>query len=125
MIDHVSLGTHHFDSAIEFYAACFAPLGYTLQHRNEKEAAFGHPDALDFWLYPVARADALVASRSHVAVAAGSREQVQAFYERALAQGAESLVPPGERPDVSPAYYGAVLSDPDGHTIEAVYWERG
>ena len=31
---------------------------------------------------------------------------------------------PGERPEYHPGYYGAFLTDPDGHNIEAVFHDR-
>jgi len=122
MIDHASLGTRQFDTAIDFYAAALPSLGYTLQHRNEREAAFGTPERWDFWLYPAGADDAVLGSRMHMAFSAPSRDAVIAFHEAALARGGVSAVAPGERPDISPRYFGTVLQDPDGHRIEAVHW---
>ena len=122
MIDHASLGTRQFDAAIDFYATALLPLGYALQHRNEREAAFGTADRWDFWLYPAAEGDAVLASRMHVAFVAPDRSAVTAFHEAALARGGRSAVAPGERPDISPRYFGTVLQDLDGHRIEAVHW---
>jgi catechol 2,3-dioxygenase-like lactoylglutathione lyase family enzyme len=39
MIDHVSLGTRKFEDATAFYSACFAALGYRLDHKTHSEAA--------------------------------------------------------------------------------------
>jgi catechol 2,3-dioxygenase-like lactoylglutathione lyase family enzyme len=124
MIDHVSLGTTRFDEAIAFYEKCFAVVGYSLRHREENEAAFGAGDQWDFWLYPVAGGESVVGARSHVAVAASSREEAERFVEVAVAAGAAVVRPAGERPDISPAYFGAVIRDLDGHTIEVVHWSR-
>ena len=57
-----------------------------------------------------------------MAFSAPSRDAVIAFHEAALARGGVSAVAPGERPDISPRYFGTVLQDPDGHRIEAVHW---
>lgn len=122
MIDHASLGTRQFDAAIDFYAHSLRTLGYDLQHRNEREAAFGTAQAWDFWLYPAAADEAINAARLHMAFRAPNREAVMAFHEVALSRGATSAVAPGERPDISPHYYGTVLIDLDGHRIEAVHW---
>jgi catechol 2,3-dioxygenase-like lactoylglutathione lyase family enzyme len=124
MIDHVSLGTKQFDQAIDFYAACFSKLGYRLEHRTENEAAFGIDGKWDFWLYPVAQEDNHVTARSHVAVTANSRSDVVAFFELAIQHGAVSVRPPAERPDISPDYFGTVVRDIDGHTLEVVHWTK-
>lgn len=122
MIDHVSLGTRMFDAAIAFYSKCFAPIGYSLRHRNDDEAAFGAGEKWNFWLYPVKDQDAIVGARSHVAVTAHSRDEVTKFLEVALSAGATTVRPAGERPDISPDYFGTVIRDLDGHTVEVVYW---
>lgn len=122
MIDHVSLGTRQFDKAITFYSACFAALGYRLEHQTKDEAAFGQNGMWDFWLYPVAGTEAIVGHRSHVAVTADSREKVRRFHETAMREGAIEVRPAGGRPEISPDYFGTVVRDPDGHTIEVVHW---
>lgn len=122
MIDHTSLGTRQLDAAIAFYSACLAPLGYGLQQRKEQEAAFGTPQRWDFWLYAAQPQATIVADRMHLAFSAPHREAVIAFHQAASAHGATTAVAPGERPDISPHYFGTVLIDLDGHRIEAVHW---
>jgi len=46
----------------------------------------------------------------------------QGFFEAAIAGGATALREPGLRPDVNERYYGTMIKDPDGHTIEVVHW---
>jgi catechol 2,3-dioxygenase-like lactoylglutathione lyase family enzyme len=60
----------------------------------------------------------------HVAFAADTREQVDAFYEAALAAGGRDNGAPGVRPEYSANYYGAFVLDPDGHNVEAVCHEE-
>jgi catechol 2,3-dioxygenase-like lactoylglutathione lyase family enzyme len=122
MIDHVSLGTKQLDDAIQFYKSCFSTLGYRLEHQTKAEAAFGTGGKWVFWLYAVAANDSTVGARSHVAVTANSRDDVVSFFEAALRNGATSVRPPGERPDIAPNYFGTVIRDLDGHTVEAVHW---
>jgi predicted lactoylglutathione lyase len=55
-----------------------------------------------------------------VAFAAQNREEVQAFYDAALAAGGKDNGPPGLRPHYHADYYGGFVIDPDGHNIEAV-----
>ena len=56
----------------------------------------------------------------HVAFAAKTRAQVDAFYKAALAAGARDNGAPALHPEYHPNYYGAFVLDPDGHNIEAV-----
>jgi len=49
-----------------------------------------------------------------------STDQVEAFFEAALAAGGVDNGPPGPRPDYGPRYDAAFVLDPDGHNIEAV-----
>jgi catechol 2,3-dioxygenase-like lactoylglutathione lyase family enzyme len=84
MIDHVSLGTRKFEDATAFYSACFAALGYRLEHKTHNEAAFGIDGKWAFWLYPVTTDEVVVGQRSHVAVTADTREKVRQFLEVAI-----------------------------------------
>lgn len=124
MIDHTSLGATDYDRAVAFYKTCLKTLGYDLQRLKPDEAAFGTPESWGFFLYPAAAGKTVVGERNHVAFNARSRGQVTAFHKEALANGAREVRPPGERPDISPEYFGTVITDPDGHTLEAVYWAR-
>jgi catechol 2,3-dioxygenase-like lactoylglutathione lyase family enzyme len=123
MIDHASLGVSDYDAAVGFYTACLATLGYAPQRIRPDEAAFGTSDRWGFFIYPAA-AGKIVGERCHVAFAAASRNAVQAFHKLAVHKGATTVRAPGERPDIGPDYFGTVLIDPDGHTLEAVYWNR-
>ena len=46
---------------------------------------------------------------------------MQAFYDAALALGAESLHEPRLWPEYHPGYFGAFVRDPDGNNVEAVF----
>ncbi|HZV65666.1 MAG TPA: hypothetical protein VFG03_12255 [Telluria sp.] len=73
---------------------------------------------------PGRRRPPLPGHRSHVAIAAPSRQAAEAFHAAAIASGAATLREPGLRPDINPDYYGTMVKDLDGHTIEVVYWKR-
>ncbi|HET9409563.1 MAG TPA: VOC family protein [Candidatus Sulfotelmatobacter sp.] len=122
MIDHISLGSLHFEEAIKFYSAVFAPLGYRLEHHTQEEAAFGPPGKWVFWLYPVEASGGIVGKRCHVAVTATNKDDIVRFHELAKQKGAATVREPGGRPDISPDYFGAIIRDLDGHTIEVVHW---
>jgi catechol 2,3-dioxygenase-like lactoylglutathione lyase family enzyme len=55
---------------------------------------------------------------------AASARQVEAFHEAALAAGAQDNGGPGYR-DYWPGHYAAFVHDPDGHNIEAVWYDYG
>lgn len=122
MIDHVSIGTRELARAANFYSACFAPLGYTMQHQDSGQVIYGADGAWSFCLYPATGEGALAGQRSHVAIAAPSRQAAQGFHQVASALGATTLRAPGPRPDINERYYGTMIVDPDGHTIEVVHW---
>ena len=122
MLDHCSLGVRDLDRAQRFYGAALAPLGYRCLRALPDELAFGSDDAWAFWLYPVAAPEPIVGARAHVALAAPSPAAVEGFAAAVGALGATIVRPPGLRPDISPRYFGTVVRDLDGHTIEVVHW---
>ena len=56
----------------------------------------------------------------HLAFAAESREQVRQFHAAALAAGARDNGAPGIRAHCHAHCYGAFVTGPDGHNVEAV-----
>jgi len=120
MIDHTSLGTGRFDEAVRFYRIVLGPCDMELLREKENEAAFGVADHWAFFLYRVAQDEAASGAGSHVAFRAVSRARVGEAYQLALAAGAEPLLSPRERPDISPTYFGAMFRDLDGHKIEVL-----
>nr|WP_312479075.1 VOC family protein [Stutzerimonas nitrititolerans] len=61
--------------------------------------------------------------RCHLAFRARTREQVDAFYQAALAAGGIDNGAPGLRPQYHGNYYAAFVHDLDGYNIEAVcHW---
>jgi predicted lactoylglutathione lyase len=60
----------------------------------------------------------------HLAFNASCKEDVDAFYYKALASGGKCNGKPGFRPQYEDGYYAAFVIDPDGHNIEAVYSEK-
>jgi catechol 2,3-dioxygenase-like lactoylglutathione lyase family enzyme len=96
-----------------------APLGFVELNEGEdgRDVAFG-PEGLDDFVISLAYPPG---APIHVAFAADSRQQVDAFYAAAIAAGGRDNGAPGIRPGYSPGYYGAFVLDPDGHNVEAVY----
>lgn len=56
----------------------------------------------------------------HIAFQAPDRAAVRAFFDAAVALGAEVLHEPREFPEYHPGYFGAFVRDPDGNNVEAV-----
>jgi catechol 2,3-dioxygenase-like lactoylglutathione lyase family enzyme len=126
-LDHISVTVSDFARSKAFYQRALEPLGITLLMDYGRAAGFGRGDKPDFWLgagpTSFQKPEHLHnITPQHVAFAARSRSEVDAFHRAALAAGARDFGPPGLR-DYHPNYYGAFVLDPDGHNIEAVFHE--
>jgi catechol 2,3-dioxygenase-like lactoylglutathione lyase family enzyme len=120
VIDHLTVGVSDLAASRVFHLAALAPLGFVEQAPWSEEAdevAFGPPGIDDFWISTLYEPGA----GAHVAFAADSREQVDAFHRAALAAGGRDNGAPGPRSEYSPGYYGAFVLDPDGYNVEAVF----
>lgn len=71
---------------------------------------------LSLWLFETKDTPAHV----HIAFAANSRAEVDAFYAASLAAGGKDNGAPGLRPQYHANYYGAFVVGPDGYNIGAV-----
>lgn len=122
MIDHIGFSVSDYARAKTFYEKALAPLGYVLvmevqQDDNDAPAAgFGANGKPDFWIGGEGGLNKPV----HVAITAKDRATVDAFYQAAIAAGAEDNGAPGIRAHYHPNYYGAFVRDADGNNIEAV-----
>ncbi|MGH2339917.1 VOC family protein [Segnochrobactraceae bacterium EtOH-i3] len=123
-MDHIGFLVTDLDRARAFYEAALAQLGLGLQMEVPAGLAgphahlgYGEGGKPFFWITGGADGAGLCL---HVAFAAGSRAEVDAFYAAALAAGGRDNGPPGLRLHYHPHYYAAFVRDPDGHNIEAV-----
>ena len=114
--DHLGFNVRDLPRSRAFYAAALGPLGMGIAREGKEWAAFGAGGRPEFWLGSYGDAP----SGIHVAFRASSREQVRAFHAAALAAGGSDNGPPGLRPQYHADYYGAFVTDPDGHNVEAV-----
>jgi catechol 2,3-dioxygenase-like lactoylglutathione lyase family enzyme len=110
MFDHVTIRVADLDASKAFYSAVLArePLGDEFLEWD------------DFSLAPVEE-DRPPTRHLHVAFAAPSHEDVDAFWRRGVDAGFRSDGEPGLRPRYAPDYYGGFLLDPDGNSVEAVH----
>jgi catechol 2,3-dioxygenase-like lactoylglutathione lyase family enzyme len=124
IVSHVSLGTNDFVKAVKFYDAVMTTIGARRVMEHPGAVAYGRVFP-EFWVQkPFDGKKAQTANGIHVAFLADSKEMVRAFWDAALANGATGDGEPGERPHYGAPYYGCFLRDPDGHKIEAMYWNQ-
>lgn len=124
IISHISIGTNDFERAIGFYDRVLATLDCRRLMEHPGAVAYGkqYPE---FWLHtPIDGQLATVGNGTHIGFIAATKEAVHAFYEAALAAGGRDDGAPGSRPDYGEPYYGCFVHDPDGHKIEASYWNE-
>ncbi|WP_303903463.1 VOC family protein [Thiohalomonas denitrificans] len=119
MIAHTTLHVSDYTKSKAFYVQALAPLGYRNNMEFGEAAGFNDGKNTDFW---IEREDTVVPT--HLAFEANSRKEVEAFYKAALNAGATDNGAPGYR-DYWPGYYAAFVYDPDGHNIEAVWYDYG
>ncbi len=116
MFDHVGFGVTQFARSKDFYLKALAPLGVGVAMEGPYGVGLGRQGKPSLWLSETRETPAHL----HLAFAAASRAEVDAFYRAALAAGGRDNGPPGLRPHYHPNYYAAFVLDPDGHNVEAV-----
>jgi catechol 2,3-dioxygenase-like lactoylglutathione lyase family enzyme len=124
IMSHVSLGTNDFERAVAFYERVMPTIGARRLMEHPGAVAFGkvYPE---FWVQrPLDGGRASVGNGTHIGFLATSKAMVDAFYKEAMAAGAADDGAPGPRKDYGEPYYGCFLRDPDGHKIEAAYWDE-
>lgn len=117
MIAHTSLAISDYLKSKAFYCDVLKTLGYRNNMEFGQSAGFNDGKNTDFWIN---RHKSVIPM--HLAFRARSRKQVEAFHKAALAAGGKDNGGPGYR-DYSPGYYAAFVLDPDGHNIEAVWYD--
>jgi catechol 2,3-dioxygenase-like lactoylglutathione lyase family enzyme len=118
MLDHVAIQCADVEASAAFYDTLLAPLGGERILDFGAVIGFGVPPMPDFWLGPRNTGEGF--RESHIAFAAPDRAAVHAFFDAAVAVGAEVLYEPRVWPEYHPNYYGAFVRDPDGNNVEAV-----
>ena len=118
MIDHVSIQCADPEASAAFYDAVLAPLGGRRIMEFGPVIGYGVPPMPDFWIGPHETGEGF--RESHLAFSAPDRATVQAFFDAAVAVGAEVLHEPRVWPEYHPNYFGAFVRDPDGNNVEAV-----
>ena len=118
MLDHLGIQCADVPAAARFYDAVLGALGGSRIMDFGVAIGFGVDGKPDFWIGNLDEGDA---NRPiHVAFEAADRAAVRAFFDAAVADGAEVLHEPRLWPEYHPNYYGAFVRDPDGNNVEAV-----
>lgn len=117
MLAYATLGTRDLKRAAAFYDAVLAVLGATRQMEEpDYFVAWGNSeDGAGLGItYPFNKEAATVGNGTMVALAATSREQVDAVHAKALELGGADEGAPGER---WPGFYAAYFRDLDGNKL--------
>ena len=117
MFDHVTIRVPDREASERFYESVLEPLGIDTSYRTK---AF--TEWQDFMI--AQQSDEHPATHGlHIAFAAPSRDQVDAFWRAGVAAGFGDDGPPGLRPQYRPDYYAAFVRDPSQNSIEAVHYD--
>jgi len=118
MFDHVKFGVSDYAASRAFFLKALAPLGAEIVGESDPSYGIeiGLPSKSSLCLFPTDEKPAPL----HIAFAADTRQQVDAFHRAALAAGGKDNGAPGLRPHYHANYYAAFIIGPDGHNIEAV-----
>ena len=123
MIDHLSIQCADLAASAAFYDAVLTPLGYVRVAEDANSIGYGIQPSASFWIGQQQTGDGF--RETHIAFQAPNHAAVQAFFEAAVATGAEPLHEPQFWPEYHATYYAAFVRDPDGNNIEAMTHSRG
>lgn len=118
MIDHFGFQCTDLAASAAFYDTVLATLGGRRIIDFGEAIGYGTIGKPDFWISEQQTGDGF--RESHIAFTAPDRAAVRAFFEAAVAHGAEVLHEPRVWPEYHEHYYGAFVRDPDGNNVEAV-----
>ncbi len=118
MLDHLGIQAADMTASAKFYDAVLAPLGFARVMDFGEAIGYGPPQKPDFWIGKFDSGEGF--RESHIAFVAKDRAAVRAFFDAAVATGAEVMHEPRVWPEYHPTYFGAFVRDPDGNNVEAV-----
>jgi catechol 2,3-dioxygenase-like lactoylglutathione lyase family enzyme len=117
VLDHLSIQVADVTASAAFYDAVLATIGGKRVMDFGDTIGYG-TEYPDFWIGPTTTDG--TTREAHIAFVAPDRAAVRAFFETAVAGGAEVLHEPRPWPEYTPTYYAAFVRDPDGNNVEAV-----
>lgn len=123
MIGYVLVGTNNLAQAGSFYDALLSTIGAErfMEEDNYFIAWARQPGEVSFGVTrPFNKEAATIGNGNMVAIALESPEQVNTFYEKALALGGTCEGAPGFRPeDATKGFYAGYFRDLDGNKLNA------
>jgi catechol 2,3-dioxygenase-like lactoylglutathione lyase family enzyme len=126
MLLYVTLGSNDIARSKVFYDAVMATLGLVCHFSSDDEIGYRSPDDVSppsecrLWvLKPILKLPATWGNGTTIALSAGSRAHVDAFYSAAMASGGTDEGTPGLRP-FHENFYACFVRDPDGNKLSAV-----
>ena len=121
MVGYVTIGTNNFETAGKFYDELLAEFGATRMMDEESFVAWSNgvegAGAMSI-TKPFDGNPATVGNGVMVALAAESKEQVDAVYKKALALGGSDEGAPGPRGE---GFYAGYFRDLDGNKLNAFF----
>ena len=118
MFDHVEIAVSDLAASERFYRTVLAALGVEPSHADEEIVEW------EDWAIVPTDAEHPVSRGLHVGFRAPDHAAVEAFWQAGIDAGYTDDGSPGARSIYRADYYGAFLLDPDGHSIEAVHFDR-
>ena len=117
MISYVTLGVSNLAAAKAFYSELLSDLGAKVLIDMDRISFIGKSMAAPMLAVctPFDEAPASAGNGTMVAFAPGSKEGVDALYNKAIALGASCEGAPGER--IPNVFYGAYVKDSDGNKL--------
>jgi catechol 2,3-dioxygenase-like lactoylglutathione lyase family enzyme len=119
-LDHISAPVRDLRAARKFYAAALGAVGMKINMDVGEAFGMGSANQKIFCL----TRDKKAGGGGHYAFAVEHPEEVDAFYQAAMAAGGQDNGEPGPRPNYGPNYYAAFVKDKEGNNIEVVCYAR-
>lgn len=120
MIDHLSVGTDDVPQSARFYGPVLGALGHSELLRAEWGVGYGRERVTFLVMKPYDGHAARAGNGVHLAFAARSPADVDAFHATALERGGRCAGAPGPRPALGEKAYCAFVLDPHGNKLEAI-----
>ncbi len=123
-ITHVMLGTNDLETARAFYDGTLSILGYARAEHDPHRATYTAADTPPLMVgKPFDGQPASFGNGTMIGFVAGSKAEVEAFHEAALAHGGSCEGPPGPRVYAA-GLFGAYVRDPDGNKISVYFFSQ-
>ncbi len=118
MLDHYGINVGDLNVAAAFYDRTLAVLGHSRLIDLTPHAIGWGTESPGFW---ISTFEGVGPNREvHIAFSAPDADTVRAWFDEAVAAGAEVLHEPRLWPEYHPGYFGAFVRDPEGNNVEAV-----